>query len=249
MATAWIESITEQVGIALDHRVRSPGRRRWPTATSSPGGTGPSRSARRRTWWADSSADTSRTRWPAADPGGQDLEQQRRLADAGLAPEQGHRSRDEPPRQHPVELLHPGRDGGRLGHVHRGQGHGHTRQVELVDGPHQRPEGRLLHQGVPLAAGGAPARPPGGRRAAVDAAVALGRLCHPPMVGNGCATPVRPQRRRPPGDRRRGPPPRLGRRGGRRARSGPDGVLGRDRGISGAADPWTRARSDLGDRR
>ena len=65
-ATAWIESITTRSGSDSTTALIT-----WPTSVAdrinNPGGTGPSRSARRRTWWADSSADTSSTRWPAAD--------------------------------------------------------------------------------------------------------------------------------------------------------------------------------------
>ena len=83
----------------------------------SPAGRGPRRSARRRTCWADSSADTSSTGAPVAGHRRQDLEQQRRLAHPGLAPEQRHRSRDEPAPEDPVELGQARRDRARLGRV------------------------------------------------------------------------------------------------------------------------------------
>ena len=65
MATAWIESITTRSGSASTTELIT-----VPTSVaariSRPGGIGPRRSARSRTWWADSSADTSRTRCPEA---------------------------------------------------------------------------------------------------------------------------------------------------------------------------------------
>ncbi len=163
----------------------------WPTSVadriSRPGGTGPRRSARRRTWWADSSADTRRTRWPAPARAASTWSRRVDLPMPGSPPEQRDRSRDQAPRQHAVELLDAGGHGRRLRQVDRGQGHGEARQVEFVHGPDERTQRRLLHQGVPLPTGRAAPGPPGGRRAAVDAAVALGRLCHVPMVGTGCA--------------------------------------------------------------
>ena len=74
-----------QIGLGLDHggdhRADVGGR----TGSAARAGPGPSRSARSRTWWADSSAETSSTRWPGRGPGRQHLEQQGGLADARLA--------------------------------------------------------------------------------------------------------------------------------------------------------------------
>ncbi len=164
-------------------------------------------------------------------PGGQHLEQQGRLADARLAPEQGDRSRDQAPRQHPVEFLDPGGHRGRLRQVHGGEGHGESRQVEFVHGPHQWAQRRLLHQGVPLPAGRAPPGPAGGRGATVDAAVALGRLCHFPMVGTGCAIRCDPGRSMPEGAR--GPGTRHAPPGGPEGRCMPDPVSGDEPSGSG----------------
>ena len=65
--------------------------------------------ARGRPGPADSSAAISRTDVAAGGPGDQGHQGQRRLADPGLAEEQGRRPGDQPAAEDPVELADPGR--------------------------------------------------------------------------------------------------------------------------------------------
>ncbi len=185
----------------------------WPTSVadriSSPGGTGPRRSARRRTWWADSSADTSRTRWPAAARAARTWSSSVDLPMPGFAPEQGDRSGHQAPGEHPVELLHAGRDGRRLRHVHRGQGHGHTRQVELVDGPHQRARGPPPRPGCSTRRRSGTARPSGrsssrsrcsgGAWPSLPSPDGRDRVCHPVRPPNRADVRRTVARPAPPG--------------------------------------------------
>ena len=80
-------------------------------STISLAGRGPSRSARRRTCWADSSAETSSTGAPAEAIDVRTWSSRVDLPDPGLAAQQGHRARDEPASEDPVELGQAGRDG------------------------------------------------------------------------------------------------------------------------------------------
>ena len=79
-----------------------------PARASRFSGTAPIRAARPLTWVNDSSAEASSTSTPAAGHRGQDLEEQGGLAHAGWTEDQGHRTGDEPPAQHPVDLDHAG---------------------------------------------------------------------------------------------------------------------------------------------
>ena len=62
------------------------------------------RSARSRTWAVDSSPVTISARPPPRGEAVRDLEQQRGLADPGLAGEQDHRAGHEAAAEHPVEF-------------------------------------------------------------------------------------------------------------------------------------------------
>ena len=68
------------------------------------------RSARSRTWAADSSPVTYSARAALGEPRGH-VEQQGRLADAGLAGQQHHGARHQAAAEHPVELVDAGRHG------------------------------------------------------------------------------------------------------------------------------------------
>ena len=84
----------------------------------------PSRSARGRTWAADSSAVTRRQRAPWRRHAAERLEQQRALAHAGLTGEQRDRAGNEPTAEHPVELPDAGgRRGGARSDRHDRRGH------------------------------------------------------------------------------------------------------------------------------
>ena len=90
---------------------------------------------------------------------GRRLQQQRRLPDAQLAPQQDQRPRHEAPAQHPVELADPGRDPVRLRRLDVGEElRGRPAEGRPRTGP-GRSRGDLLDQRVPLAAVGAPAQP------------------------------------------------------------------------------------------
>ena len=145
---------------------------RSPSRTSRPGGSGPRRSARRRTWWADSSADTSSTRGagrghrPPA-PGAAASTCPRPGSPPSRVTEPGTR----PPPSTRSSSARPGRDrrrprpgrrrtsgDGALGAVAAPvEAAGPTAAVAA-----ERPADRLLDEGVPLAAGRAAPGPPGG---------------------------------------------------------------------------------------
>ena len=92
-------------------------------------------------------------RLPRGRPLGQGLQQERGLADAGLAAQEGDRARHEPSAQDPVELGHAGGPSLAAAHVDLEDGHGPVRRHEPVDRPARWTDDLdLLHKGVPAAA-------------------------------------------------------------------------------------------------
>ena len=179
MDTAWMESMTTSSGAdsttALITAPMSVADR-----INRPGGIGPSRSARSRTWWADSSADTRSTRCPMAARAASTWRRRVDLPIPGSPPRRVTEPGTRPPERTRSNSSTPVGNGDGLGDVDRRQRDRHRRQVQGVDRADQRAEVGLFDQGVPLTARGAAAGPSGGRRSTVDAAVALGRLCHAP---------------------------------------------------------------------
>ena len=100
------------------------------------------------------------------------LQQERRLADAGLAAQQHQRSRDETPAEHTIELLDPGREARRIGDIHLGvqlrrSGGAQLRIPIRPTGERGRFCSALLDQRVPRAAFTASPQPLGRLRAAL----------------------------------------------------------------------------------
>ena len=159
-ATVCTESTTRRPGRSA--RASSAMRSTLVSATTrirSPAGplVSPRRAARSRTWAADSSPVAYSTSAPEP---GRDLEQERRLADPGLAAQQDDRAGHQATAEHAVQLADAHRSPDRLGRV-RGVGE------RDGDGPTDHRDGtpaRLvaddgLHEGVPLAARAALALP------------------------------------------------------------------------------------------
>ena len=179
----------------------------------------PVRSARSRIWPADSSPDRYSARRPDSRPAMDDLEQQRRLADAGIAGQQRHRAGDEAAAENPVELTDPGREvPGRAG-IDRADGDGGRARCDGAVGRRARDRGEDgdLVDRAPAAAVRTPADPLGGDVLALRTAVLRTRLgtdlCHVPTVSVGTDRTVPARLSGRPCRLRRPPRPRASRRG------------------------------------
>ena len=122
--TDWSESTTTRAGRCRS-TAASIASTSGPSMARRFGGTGPMREARPRTWASDSSAEASMTSSPVGRQGRQHLEEQRRLADAGRAEQQGDRAGHHAAAHDPVELADPGRE--RVHGVGRHVGQGQCR--------------------------------------------------------------------------------------------------------------------------
>lgn len=101
---------------------------------------------------------------------GGDVQQQRRLADAGLARDEHHGTRHEAAAEHPVQLTDAGGPGGGLPAVDLADGERGGADPAGCGGPHGGGAAELLDR-PPRLAFGAAAEPLGGRPAAFGAAV------------------------------------------------------------------------------